>query len=663
MASVLQRYNRGMTSLARLLVVAFPLGAFAQTPSIGAVVNAASYADGPVSPGMMVTIFGTNIGPPTLTHLRVGQNGRLLTELEGTRVLFEGVPAPLIYVSATQTTAMVPYAAAARAAINVQVEYQGVRSAPVVKLVSPVSPGIFARDASGRGLGAIVNPDGSLNSPSNPARPGDTILVYFTGEGALREAVQDGAIATGALFTQATFTAEIGGRPAGVAYTGAAPGNTFGFAQANIIVPADLPSGGSLPLVLRTGTVASQANLTVAVTGPVPSTTSVFLIHGINQSAADMNALRATLTGPSGLDPNRYTVDAGFDFSDCTQRANCAPTCTHSNGAQRLAQYIINRNPLGDVVLVGYSLGGLIARDLIANNWSNVLGRYRIRLVTLGSPMLGYPNTAVDSLASCGVLLAEMSGNWRVATPPIPQMSGYLNDIATKWRNGTFPGSGTWLTASGRFCATGVRGTTGCRDANLRNDGVVCDDSAAYNTATPAGTAPSRRWQDPSMIYAHTASPFGALIFGCAAQAGVNPVLSNPAPGPLLNEVLAAIQGTAPQAEPASIDVSEVLSMAFEEKQQFVRRAIHENFPTDKADALAMLVLNDAAAAIPVLEAFIAGESDRDTLLVRKAAEWIAYGAGREAADAIGRLSALDPQFAPLAERLRDNARHLRKIQ
>lgn len=82
-------------------------------------VNAASYADGPVSPGMMVTIFGTNIGPPVLTHLRLGQDRRLVTELERTRVLFEGVPAPLIYVSATQTTAMVPYAAAARAAINV----------------------------------------------------------------------------------------------------------------------------------------------------------------------------------------------------------------------------------------------------------------------------------------------------------------------------------------------------------------------------------------------------------------------------------------------------------------------------------------------------------------------------------------------------------------
>jgi pimeloyl-ACP methyl ester carboxylesterase len=390
--------------------------------------------------------------------------------------------------------------------------------------------------------------------------------------------------------------------------------------------------------------------------------TSVFLIHGINQGAADMNALRATLTGPSGLDPNRYTVDAGFDFSDCTQRANCAATCTHSNGAQRLAQYIVNRNPLGDVVLVGYSLGGLIARDLIANNWSNVLGRYRIRMVTLGSPLLGYPNTSFDSLASCGVLLAEMSGNWRATTPPVPQLSGYLNDIVTRWRNGNFPGAGTWLAASGRFCATGVRGTTGCRDANLRNDGVVCDDSAAYNITTTAGTAPSRRWQDPSTIYAHTASVFGGLIFGCTASAA-NPVLSNPAPGPLLNEVLAAIQNTPPPPTATSVDVSEVLSMSFGEKQQFVRSAIHRGFPAESADALTMLLLNEPGAAVPVLEEFIAGEPDRGTLLVRKAAEWISFAPVEAASGAIQRLSSLDPQFAALADRVRDNARHVRKIQ
>jgi hypothetical protein len=375
-----------------------------------------------------------------------------------------------------------------------------------------------------------------------------------------------------------------------------------------------------------------------------------------------MNSLRATLTGPSGLNPALYTVDASFNFSDCTQNNNCPGSCTMSSGAQRLAQLIINRNPPGDVVLVGYSLGGLIARDLIANNWSNVLGRYRIRLVTLAAPMLGYPYTSFDSLASCGTLLREMDGNWRNLTMGMPQLSVYLNDVTVKWRNGTFPGTGTWLAASGRFCATGVRGQTGCRSENLRNDGVVCDDSAAYNTTTPAAATPTRRWQDPSALYAHTSSSFAALIFGCAAGSN-NLVLSDPPPGPLLNEILAAIQGTAPQSAPAAIDMTEILSMSPSQQAGYVRAAIAADFPTSSAEGLAVLLRNLPQVAVATLEDFIAAAPDRGSVLVAKAADWIAFAADETAAASIQRLSTLDPRFAPLAARVRDHARHVGKIQ
>jgi uncharacterized protein (TIGR03437 family) len=653
-----------MSSLARWWILAVPLAALAQTPRINAVVNAASYADGGVSPGMMVTIFGAGIGPPQIRHLAVGADGRLVTELLGTRVLFDGVPAPLIYVSATQSAAVVPYEVVARALVNVQVEYQGVRSASIVKSVVPVSPGIFAADATGRGQGAMVSPNGRPNTLANPVRPGQNVEVYFTGEGLLRDLAATGAIAAGANVTRNTFTAEVGGLPATVTYAGAAPGNVFGFAQANVTIPMNLPNGGNLPLVLRSGGVSTQANITVSVEIPPPAAvTSVFLIHGINQSASDMNAFRNTLLGPGGLNPAFYSVDATFDFADCTQNAACGASCTLANGAQRLAQHIINRNPPGDVVLVGYSLGGLLARDLIANNWSNILGRYRIRLVTLAAPLLGYPYTSFDSLVSCGRLLNEMDGNWRVTMPPVPQLSGYLNDIMVKWRNGSFPGAGAWLAASGRFCATGVRGQTGCRDANLRNDGVVCDDSAAYNIETPAGTAPSRRWQDPSALYAHTSNPFAALIFGCAAQLGVNLTLSDPPPGPLLNEILAAIRGTAPQAAPAPIDMSGILSMSPAEQAAYVRAAIAQDFPADRAEGLAVLLRNLPAVAVATLEEFIAGADDRGSVLVAKAAEWIAFAAEDTAAAAIGRLTALDPRFAGLAAHAREHARHVRKIQ
>ena len=76
------------------------------------VVNAASYAGGGLAPGEIVTIFGQAMGPAELTTLRLAEDGRLATTLSDTRILFNGIPAPLIYVSATQSSAIVPYAAA-----------------------------------------------------------------------------------------------------------------------------------------------------------------------------------------------------------------------------------------------------------------------------------------------------------------------------------------------------------------------------------------------------------------------------------------------------------------------------------------------------------------------------------------------------------------------
>jgi uncharacterized protein (TIGR03437 family) len=54
----------------------------------------------------------------------------------------------------------------------------------VVKVpVASASPGIFSANGSGYGQGYILNKDGTLNTPSNPASPGDQITIYATGVG------------------------------------------------------------------------------------------------------------------------------------------------------------------------------------------------------------------------------------------------------------------------------------------------------------------------------------------------------------------------------------------------------------------------------------------------------------------------------------------------
>ena len=73
-----------------------------------------------------------------------------------------------------------------------QVEYQGVRSAPISIPVVPASPAIFTTSESGKGQGAILNEDGSVNSLASPTASGQTIVVYATGCGVQSPAAADG---------------------------------------------------------------------------------------------------------------------------------------------------------------------------------------------------------------------------------------------------------------------------------------------------------------------------------------------------------------------------------------------------------------------------------------------------------------------------------------
>ena len=243
------------------------------------VVNAASYIGGGVAPGEIVSIFGSGIGPSELARLRLADDGRLATTLAETRVLFNGVPAPLLYVSGGQSSAIVPYAVAGRPSVEVQVEYRGVRSDAVIVPVLAARPGIFSIDGSGVGKGAILNEDGSLNSPSNPARRGSIVAVYATGGGEGAPGVADGQILDGALPTTSLaasaffdFDYVYGEEPptqGEVVYAGGSSGSVAGLLQVNVRVPPDaalraMPSD-AVPVALRIGPYLTPFQTTIAV--------------------------------------------------------------------------------------------------------------------------------------------------------------------------------------------------------------------------------------------------------------------------------------------------------------------------------------------------------------------------------------------------------------
>lgn len=93
------------------------------------------------------------LGPPRLTPLSLTEERRVATMLADTRIFFSGVPAPLIYVSDKQSSAIVPSTVVAQHFVEVQVQYQGVLSNVVTAPVVPSHPGIFTADGSGSGQG------------------------------------------------------------------------------------------------------------------------------------------------------------------------------------------------------------------------------------------------------------------------------------------------------------------------------------------------------------------------------------------------------------------------------------------------------------------------------------------------------------------------------
>jgi uncharacterized protein (TIGR03437 family) len=991
-----------------------PTGIMGQAPkpTVNAVTNVASYANGPISPGEMVVIFGTGMGPSNLVGLQLDRQGRVANTLSQVQVLFDGNPAPLIYVWATQVSAMVPYGLAGKSSTQIQVVYQGVASDPVQKSVAASAPGIFAADASGKGQAAMTNSDGTYNTSSNPATPGSWVTFYLTGEGQTNPLGSDGNIATSTANVSLLVTVLIAGQTAQLLYAGSAPGNVNGFCQINAVIPADLQYGGNLPVVVQIGGVSSQTGVTLAVSGPpapvpgapqnptasvnstnqvvltwtaadslatrfhierqvavsgfseigvvqssattfadvnatagtvyqyriraendygfsaysavvnatipvvqllppsnlqavavsqtqinlmwsaantnatrfhierksgatgtyaeiaaVPSTVTsyqdttvqpsttyvyrirsegttgglssyssetsattpapplppaptlqgaatsasqihlswtttatgiirfrlerrlttgvyseiaqpsatsasfddsgltastaylyrlrvetgagisaysnevtattlalplppaptlqgtatsssqihlswsttatgillfsverrittggysqisqpaamstsfddsgltgsttylyrmrvqtgagfspysnevtvttlqalpaaptnlqavavsstqvnltwtdnapdatairveylpagsanfadigaaatltstgvpnlqpnttysfrvraqngvgysgysnvatattlslpktVFLIHGLNQGPSDMKNLATNLAASYGLAAGRFIIDYSFDFSDCVDEtlAFCTSNCTISGGAQLLAQHIVNANPLGDIVIVGFSLGGLIARDLIVNNRIILNGR-KIHLVTIGTPNLGYPYLPTDSLVFCSAIVSAMYGDWR-AKPNTVVLSDYLLSLTNQWSASGFPGTGrTWFAASGRACSFPTRAGEGCRDQNPYSDGVVCQDSAAYNVSTSAGTQPNYSWADPSGSYAHSYSGLTFLLLcDTSDQTRFLPLWNPPPTGTLFTTLTAILNG------------------------------------------------------------------------------------------------------------------------
>ena len=230
------------------------------------VVNAASFVSGGVSPGEMVAIFGTDLGPESPAQTQTSSPGVTDNLLAGTRVWFDGIAAPMLYSSAKQLIAIVPYEVAGESKTKIQVEYLGVMSATVTVPVVASAPGLFTDHQSGAGQVTAWNQDGTRNSTANPAAAGSSISLIATGEGQTTPAGADGKIA-GAVppKPQLSISVQIGGMPAKVTSAQGETGMVAGSLVIKVQIPANVTPGPAVPVIVTIGTASTQAGAAIAV--------------------------------------------------------------------------------------------------------------------------------------------------------------------------------------------------------------------------------------------------------------------------------------------------------------------------------------------------------------------------------------------------------------
>jgi uncharacterized protein (TIGR03437 family) len=230
------------------------------------VTSAASYVSGAVAPGLVTAIFGHTFGPDALAGLTVTPSGTLSTSAGNTRVLFDGVPAPMLYSVKGTLATIVPYAVAGKATTSIEVEYQGVKSQPVSMPVVDAVPGILTLDQSGGGPGAILNQDFSINTSANPAPVGSVIQIFWVGGGQTTPVGETGKLASVTPKRPVLpVTVTIGGISAGLEYVGTVATLVEGVFQINARVPPGVEPGANVPIVIKVGDKESPPWPTVAI--------------------------------------------------------------------------------------------------------------------------------------------------------------------------------------------------------------------------------------------------------------------------------------------------------------------------------------------------------------------------------------------------------------
>jgi uncharacterized protein (TIGR03437 family) len=236
----------------------------------GSVANGATYAAGGLVPGSWAQVKGSNLATvsnyvwQSLDFAGLGNN--LPTNLKGTSVTVNNIPAALYYVDPAQINFQVPSGVSGTA--NVQVTVNGVVSNTATGASSASSPGIFPVIVSGVNYAGGVFADGhyigspSISSAFRNAVPGDKIQLFATGLTVAPAGVlvtEQGVSGVTVTIGTVTFPADFAGLVA------------VGEFQVNFTVPQQFASmpAASYPISISVNGVSSPTTINSVPPGPL----------------------------------------------------------------------------------------------------------------------------------------------------------------------------------------------------------------------------------------------------------------------------------------------------------------------------------------------------------------------------------------------------------
>jgi uncharacterized protein (TIGR03437 family) len=262
-------------ALALLFLCVVSLTSHAQHTSV----NAADYSSN-LAPGGLASAFGIDFA----ATLEQATSLPLPTSLAGTRVLVNGKPAPLLYVSPSQINYQLPEGTAIGNAEIVIERANGNQSREIVAVKS-AGFAAFSFDSTGSGSGVILDGRTFKTGPHEiqTERGESTILALFgtgLGDASSRDVVSK------------RVRVLVGGIEAKVHYAGP-QGQFVGLEQINFELPPSIANHGTLPVVVKFDDQSANS-----VTVDVVTTETASLSVAVEESFTSSGEIAALRVSP-----------------------------------------------------------------------------------------------------------------------------------------------------------------------------------------------------------------------------------------------------------------------------------------------------------------------------------------------------------------------------